>query len=184
VEGVGPEILGVKFEARLGQEVYEVTIETQPGAESEALLEVTLKRGDVEENYEVKLLGQQKGRLTLEFDHAVEDFLVSQTEGRSLVDWRNKVFPLEIYDPREKIVRQSGSEDAQGEVALRAQMPGKVIRLLKRTGDPVDVGEGTVVVEAMKMQNEIRSPKKGTVVSCDLREGDSVKAGDLLLRIE
>jgi biotin carboxyl carrier protein len=63
-------------------------------------------------------------------------------------------------------------------------MPGKVIRLLVKVGDEVEAGQGLVVVEAMKMQNEIRSPKKGKVERLQAKEGQPVNAGDVLAWVE
>ena len=63
-------------------------------------------------------------------------------------------------------------------------MPGKVVRLLVREGDEVAAGTGLAVVEAMKMQNEIKSPKKGTVQKILVSEGAAVNAGDVLLIVE
>jgi biotin carboxyl carrier protein len=59
-------------------------------------------------------------------------------------------------------------------------MPGKVIRVLVNAGDEVEAGQGLVVVEAMKMQNEIRSPKKGKVERLPVKEGQAVNAGEVL----
>jgi biotin carboxyl carrier protein len=63
-------------------------------------------------------------------------------------------------------------------------MPGKVIRLLVNAGDAVEVGQGLVVVEAMKMQNEMKASRPGRVVEVRTRAGDTVGAGDALLVIE
>jgi len=63
-------------------------------------------------------------------------------------------------------------------------MPGKVIRLLVAAGDSVEGGQGLVVVEAMKMQNEIKSPKKGTIQKILVSEGTAVNAGDVLAIVE
>jgi biotin carboxyl carrier protein len=63
-------------------------------------------------------------------------------------------------------------------------MPGKVIRVLAKAGDNVEAGQGVVVVEAMKMQNEIRSTKKGKVASILANEGQTVNAGDILAWVE
>jgi biotin carboxyl carrier protein len=63
-------------------------------------------------------------------------------------------------------------------------MPGKVIRLLVNVGDEVEAGQGLVVVEAMKMQNEIRSPKKGKVERVLVSEGQNVNAGEALAWVE
>ena len=63
-------------------------------------------------------------------------------------------------------------------------MPGKVVRLLVGDGDAVESGTGVAVVEAMKMQNEIKSPKKGTVQKILVMEGAAVNAGDVLAIVE
>jgi biotin carboxyl carrier protein len=63
-------------------------------------------------------------------------------------------------------------------------MPGKVVRLLVQVGDKVEAGQGLLVVEAMKMQNEVRSPKTGTVERLMAREGQPVNAGEVLAWID
>jgi len=63
-------------------------------------------------------------------------------------------------------------------------MPGKVVRVLLKEESPVEEGQGVVVVEAMKMQNEIKSPKKGVVRKIVASEGAAVNAGDVLAVVE
>jgi biotin carboxyl carrier protein len=63
-------------------------------------------------------------------------------------------------------------------------MPGKVVRFLVTENSTVEAGQGVVVVEAMKMQNEIKSPKKGRVVKLAVAEGAAVNAGDVLAIVE
>ena len=63
-------------------------------------------------------------------------------------------------------------------------MPGKVVRLLAAEGDEVEAGQGLVVVEAMKMQNEIQATKQGKVTKIAVREASAVNAGDLLAIVE
>ena len=63
-------------------------------------------------------------------------------------------------------------------------MPGKVVRLIAPAGSEVELGAGVIVIEAMKMQNELKSPKKGKVVKVLAAEGDAVNAGDVLAVIE
>ena len=65
-----------------------------------------------------------------------------------------------------------------------AEMPGKVIRLLCEVGDEVALDQGLVVIEAMKMQNEIRAPKSGVVKEIGVEEGKRVNSGDFLLSLE
>jgi biotin carboxyl carrier protein len=63
-------------------------------------------------------------------------------------------------------------------------MPGKVVRLLVSEGDAVDAGQGLVVVEAMKMQNEMKASRAGRVVEVRVRDGATVGAGDTLVVLE
>ena len=63
-------------------------------------------------------------------------------------------------------------------------MPGKIVRLLVTEKSEVEAGQGIVVVEAMKMQNEIKSPKKGVVQKILVAQGASVNAGDVLAIVE
>ena len=63
-------------------------------------------------------------------------------------------------------------------------MPGKVVRILKAVGDEVAKGDGVIVVEAMKMQNEMKSPKDGVIKEIRVAESDTVGAGDILVVIE
>jgi biotin carboxyl carrier protein len=92
-------------------------------------------------------------------------------------------FAAEVRDPR-SLRSRSRAADEHGPRKIIAPMPGKVVRLLVRDGDPVEAGAGVVVVEAMKMQNEIKSPKKGTVQRILLSAGSAVNAGDVLAIIE
>ena len=80
--------------------------------------------------------------------------------------------------------RRKGGLELEGAQNVLAPMPGKVVRLLVNAGDTVDAGQGLVVVEAMKMQNEIKSPKKGIVKKVGVKEGAAVNAGDLLATVE
>jgi biotin carboxyl carrier protein len=63
-------------------------------------------------------------------------------------------------------------------------MPGRVVRLLVAAGDEVEEGQGVVVIEAMKMQNELKSPKAGRVVRVGTSVGDTVGSGDVLVVVE
>jgi biotin carboxyl carrier protein len=93
-------------------------------------------------------------------------------------------FTAEIDNPRTWKGRRHAAVDAEGRQHIVAPMPGKVIRLLANTGDEVEAGQGIVVVEAMKMQNEIRSPKKGKVERLHVKEGQNVNAGEVLAWID
>jgi biotin carboxyl carrier protein len=85
----------------------------------------------------------------------------------------------EVFDPRAWRGRHSAAE-AEGRQQIVAPMPGKIVRVLVREGELVEAGQGLLVVEAMKMQNEIRSPKSGTVERVLAQEGQPVNAGEIL----
>ncbi len=89
-------------------------------------------------------------------------------------------FTAEVLDPRAWRGRRHGALEAEGRQQILAPMPGKIVRVLVQTGDKVQAGQGLLVVEAMKMQNEIRSPKSGTVERLLAKEGQPVNAGELL----
>ena len=73
---------------------------------------------------------------------------------------------------------------ATGRVEIRAQMPGKIIKLLVAAGAIVQAGQGVIVVEAMKMQNEMKSPKAGVVSRIRVEEGATVVAGEAMMVVE
>lgn len=93
-------------------------------------------------------------------------------------------FTAGIQDPRAWRSRKLGAMEAEGRQQILAPMPGRVIRVLVSAGDEVEAGQGLVVVEAMKMQNEIRSPKKGKVERVLAREGQNVNAGEVLAWVD
>jgi biotin carboxyl carrier protein len=90
---------------------------------------------------------------------------------------------VEVFDPRSLRARKAGSV-SRGRVDVVAPMPGKVVRLLVTVGDSVEQGQGLVVVEAMKMQNEIKSRKAGRVVEVRTKPDAAVTAGEILLVVE
>lgn len=89
-------------------------------------------------------------------------------------------FMAEVIDPRAWSGRRHGSVEAEGRQQIVSPMPGKVVRLLVKVGEHVEEGQGLLVVEAMKMQNEIHSPKSGTVERILAQEGQPVNAGEIL----
>src|SRR5580658_9129014 len=89
-------------------------------------------------------------------------------------------FTAEVRDPRDRGQRPAAALGS-GRQNVFAPMPGKVIRVLVREGDAVDVGQGLVVVEAMKMQNEMKASRGGNVVEVRVRDGETVSAGDVLV---
>ena len=93
-------------------------------------------------------------------------------------------FAVELRDPRSLRSRQQSARDEKGPRKILAPMPGRIVRLMVEENTSVEVGQGIVVVEAMKMQNEIKSPKKGIVKQMLAVAGAAVNSGDVLAIIE
>jgi biotin carboxyl carrier protein len=92
-------------------------------------------------------------------------------------------FEIDVHDPR-RWTRKSGGGGDAGVHAITAPMPGKVVRVLISPGDAVEPGQGLVVVEAMKMQNELKATRPGKVITVPAKEGATVAAGEVLATIE
>ena len=93
-------------------------------------------------------------------------------------------YQSELRDPRSLYNRRATGGAAEGSKKIVAPMPGKVVRVLVKEKMEVMAGQGVVVVEAMKMQNELKSPKQGIVQKVVVAEGASVSAGDVLLIVD
>jgi biotin carboxyl carrier protein len=93
-------------------------------------------------------------------------------------------FAVELRDPRSLRARQKTGADEKGPRKITAPMPGRVVRVLVAENSEVEAGQGIVVVEAMKMQNEIKSPKKGVVKKILAAPGAAVNPGDVLAIVE
>jgi len=93
-------------------------------------------------------------------------------------------YGFDTVDPRSLKGRRGVGGGAQGPRPVKAPMPGRVVRLMVAAGDQVEEGQGVVVIEAMKMQNELKSPKAGKVVELRVAPGDTVTAGEVLAVIE
>jgi biotin carboxyl carrier protein len=89
---------------------------------------------------------------------------------------------IELLDERRMLLRQAGGKfSLEGPQRVDAPMPGKVVRVLVAVGDTVAEGQGLVVVEAMKMENELKSPKAGVVKELHAQEGQAVESGAKLV---
>jgi biotin carboxyl carrier protein len=108
---------------------------------------------------------------------------VKEDEYRVLVDGRN--YHIDLVDERR--VRLGGLQsdiELQGRQNVSVPMPGKIIAVLVAEGDKVEKGQGLVIVEAMKMENEVRCPINGEVKEVRVKTGDSVEAGAVLAVVE
>jgi len=105
---------------------------------------------------------------------------VEETAEGLLVRVAGREFQIVITDPRSWRRRRGGSIELEGRQQVAAPMPGKIVNVLATQGQKVDAGQGLLVIEAMKMQNEIRSPKSGTVERLLAKQGQTVSAGEIV----
>lgn len=163
--------------AKLGDQSYRVEIE-ETGK--------SLYRVAVDGN-EFMVDGKKTGRTNYSLIVDNRSFEVevdcADDEYRVLVDGRT--YRIRLVDERRVRVggAQSGLE-VQGRQNVSVPMPGKVVAVLVAEGDPVDKGQGLVIVEAMKMENEVRSPITGEVKEIRVKAGDTVEGGAVLLVVE
>ncbi len=124
------------------------------------------------------------GRYSIIIEGRVYD-LEAEVEGDTCaVTGRAGTHLLRIRDPRRLDASRNIEEGQAGLQRLLAEMPGKVIRVLVGVGDTVAYDQGLLVIEAMKMQNEIRAPKAGVIRSIGVSAGQTVSSGDFLISLE
>ena len=135
----------------------------------------------------VDVIEASPGRYTIlmdgqSFEVHVEP-IAPMTGGAYLVHTRGHDLTAEVEDPRRWAGAGGRGGAADGPAKITAPMPGKVVRVLVEENQEVTEGEGVIVIEAMKMQNEIRAPKTGVVGSVHVQAGDTVELGAALVTV-
>lgn len=110
------------------------------------------------------------------------DAQVERTARHLIVTLEGHHFEIEVRDPR-RWSRQAAGRAGSDIETIAAPMPGKVVRVLVVPGDAVEAGQGLMVVEAMKMQNEMKASRAGRVLTVSAKEGATVTAGEVLATI-
>lgn len=134
--------------------------------------------------YDLELREPEPGSYLLFRDAEVHECRVTKTHEGFDVGLHGVNHAIAIVDPKRLRSGTDSDRHLHGLAEIIAPMPGKVVRIHIETGDAVEKGDGIVVVEAMKMQNEMRSPRAGIVVSINVKPGDTVNAGDVLAVVE
>lgn len=136
---------------------------------------------------EMEVRETEEGGYLLIVDGRVYDARVRQDAAqphKMEVHVGSRAYSVSLTDPKRLRSADASATDGEGTAQIVAQMPGKVVRVLISVGAQVEVGDGVVVVEAMKMQNELKSPKAGVVTTLNARAGETVNAGEVLAVIE
>ena len=132
----------------------------------------------------VDVVSTQAGVLSLLIDGKSYQVKQESSGGQTNIVVGTERFPAEVRDPRSLRSRLNADAAASGPRRITAPMPGKVVRILAPAGTEVEQGQGVIVIEAMKMQNELKSPKKGVVKKLTVSEGAAVDAGQALAEVE
>ncbi len=138
-------------------------------------------------HYALQLQDLGTGEYLLTDDYTIYNCRVETVHSRLSeleVSVRGSSYQIKLVDPKRLRSSQSGGEHDKGSAQIVSPMPGKVVRVLVEAGAEVEAGAGIVVVEAMKMQNEMKTPKAGIVVELKASAGATVNAGEVLAVVE
>ena len=168
----------IKLKAEVAGEYHEIAIQRVDA-------NVSVQIDD--RHYELNAQDVGAGEYLISDGHAVYDCRVEMVRNQPhdlKVSIRGTSYTINLTDPKRLRSAYAGAEHDHGSAEIVAPMPGKVVRVLVESGGHVEAGAGIVVVEAMKMQNEMKSPKAGTVVDLKVSAGATVNAGDVLAVVE
>ena len=164
----------MKYEAKIGSRQVAITIEQRDG-----IVSATVD----DRAYDVRVVQPEPGVYVIfSGDDVYEARVSADDRDKMKVRLRGRSFDVSIIDRKHR--RPAAEHTAEGRQKLTSPMPGKVVRVLLTAGNDVEAGQGVVVVEAMKMQNEIKSPKAGRVVEVRVNEGQTVSANQVLAVVE
>jgi biotin carboxyl carrier protein len=151
-----------------------------------ALLEVREVQGRYrvtigDKTMELDLVKAGENDVSVLVDGASHDLTLEKTPGGFAVIVRGDRFDVDLKDAVQGVTL--GPATPTGPLKLTAPMPGKIVKVLVAPGDAVEAGRGVLVMEAMKMENELKAARAGTVQEVRVKEGQAVEMGALLLII-
>jgi len=165
----------MKFAAIIDNQSVEIELET---------LTANALRAQINgRTYAVEVKAVEPGVYWFNWNHRVIEVTVSSVSDAFIASIRGRQLPVEILDARTALKKLAHRGDT-GAVEIKAPMPGKIVKVLVLEGSEVKANQGILVMEAMKMQNEIKSSKKGRVGKIYVGEGITVNSGDVLATVE
>jgi biotin carboxyl carrier protein len=168
----------MKLQAQIGETLHNVEIKRDGD-------KVFAKVDDRE--YELEASEPEPNVFLLKHDGKVHEFYVApatQPGSPQIVSSRKGDVEVTLIDPKRLRGSAAAAGAADGLAEIKTMMPGKVVRLVANVGDQVEKGDPVLVVEAMKMQNDLKAPKTGIVKEIRVNEGATVSSGDILAIIE
>ena len=167
----------MKYQAEIGDEKHEIEIH-RDGERVRALIDGAVFDVEVSEPEPNVFLIKRDGNI-------FETFVIpSDPDQPKTVSVKGQDIEVRLIDPKRLRGSRSDSDHGDGLAEIRTAMPGKLVRVLLPAGTSVEKGDGVLVVEAMKMQNELKAPRSGIVKEIRFAEGDTVSAGDVLAVID
>ncbi len=163
----------MKFEAVVGSAGRRVAVER--------LDDKRFLVGDKERTVGVEVL--ENGIYSLIIDGCSYEVSVREERKGVLVEIGAHAIPVQLQDPSQAVGEGVG-EIAKGEAVIASPMPGRIVGIKVAEGETVQEGRGVILVEAMKMENELHAPKTGKVMKIAVKVGDAVEAGQELVVIE
>jgi biotin carboxyl carrier protein len=142
-----------------------------------------LEDGAHAREFELDARETQPGVLSLLLEGRSYEIRREATSAGMMVSVGGRSYNAEVSDPRSLRTRRVAASDS-GPQKITAPMPGKIVRILTSEGNQVQEGQAILVIEAMKMQNELKAARKGTVRKIMVKEGAAANAGDVLAVVE
>lgn len=165
--------------------IYEVVVTARDGAQKTFKVESSSGTWRVDgEAISINPENALRDALSLLIGEKSYDVRRTVVAGETVVDIEGERFTVEVRDPRSLKGRRGAGAGTEGPKKITAPMPGKVVRIVAQAGTDVESGDGVLVIEAMKMQNELKAPKAGKVAKITVKEGDTVNPGDTLAIVE
>jgi biotin carboxyl carrier protein len=168
----------MKLIAKLSDQEYELQLKLSD--------EMATVRVD-ERGYDLTVHQPVEGVVLLQSGNRVYECRVEpQQKSRNVFDvtLHGRTYTIALTDPKRLRSGENSHRHDHGSAEIVAPMPGKVVRVLVEAGAAIEAGAGIVIVEAMKMQNEMKSPRAGVVTAINANAGDTVNAGDVLAVVE
>ena len=168
----------MKFQAQVGDSIYQVEINRDDN-------HVTARIDDRE--YDLGVSQPEPNVYLFKDSGKIHEFFVaprSSPDAPLTVSGRDGNVEVKLIDPKRLRGGSAAGGAADGTAEIKTLMPGKVVRVIAKLGDHVEKGDPVLVVEAMKMQNDLKSPKAGIVKEIRVKESATVSAGDILAVIE
>ncbi|MEM7130866.1 MAG: DUF2118 domain-containing protein [Chloroflexota bacterium] len=164
----------MKYYARVGENEYEIEITPEELFVDGTAIRVDLKQSGMTELY------------SMLFDGTSHELLIGSDRFNYNVTLYGEQFQIQVEDERSRRLNagRQMSSDLSGKAAVNAPIPGLVVKVLVEEGQEVEEGLPLIILEAMKMENEIRAPRSGIVTQIEVAPGQRVEQNSVLILLE